>query len=79
MEEVINCDVAKELFILLSYCDSEFIKRIPNDFYRKIISLAAESKKEYFINIDKDISEQNISNDCLDLLSELYVYVEENC
>ena len=72
IDDTITNDVAKELFTLLSYCDNDLIDNIPKDLLEKITSLAADSSKEFYIDKDKDLSEQNISEDCKDLLSLIY-------
>lgn len=76
MEGNISCDVAKELLIVLSYCDNIFIQKIPRDVLLKISDLAADSNKKFYIKRDKSLIEQNLSDECKDLLSELcYMYV----
>ena len=72
MEENISCDVAKEFLMVLSYCDNKFIEKIPKDLMIKINNLAADSNRDFYLKKDKSLSEQDLSNECKDLLSELY-------
>jgi len=72
LEEVVNSDVAKELLVVLSYCDNEFIKRIPNEVLIKINDMAADSNKSFYIDESKNLEEQSLSWECRELLSELY-------
>ena len=72
MLENVNGDVAKELLMVLSYCESVFLERIPKDVMVKLRDLAADSNKEFYIREDKSLREQDLSSECIDLLSELY-------
>lgn len=72
MEEKLNNDLAKELLTIISCCDNNFVSSIPNTTLKKINELAADSKKEYYLNKTKSLEEQNISNECKDLLSLMY-------
>ena len=72
MLENVNGDVAKELLMVLSYCESVFLERIPKDVMVKFRDLAAESNKEFYIKDDKSLRVQDLSSECFDLLSELY-------
>lgn len=72
MEGNVSCDVAKELLMVLSYCDNIFIEKIPKEVLIKINNFAADSNKEFYIREDKSLSEQDLSSECKDILSELY-------
>lgn len=72
MEEILDNDVAKELFTVLSFCDSEIIKKIPSDFLDTLRSLASNSRKSFKLIRDKSLLEQNISSECKDLLALVY-------
>lgn len=79
MEEKLNKDVAKELLMILSYCDNTFINNIPDSFFIKLNKLASTSTKEYYFDKDKSLLEQNISDDTKDMLSLLfYMYGSDN-
>lgn len=68
----INADVAKETLIILSYCDDAFVKCIPKEKIKELTILAADSEKEFYIEKNKPLKEQNISNECRSLLGDLY-------
>ena len=68
----VSCDVSKEFLMVLSYCDNVLLERIPKDVIVKFRDLAAESNKEFYIKDDKSLREQDLSSECIDLLSELY-------
>lgn len=72
MEEKLNSDIAKELIIVLSYFDEDLVSRIPNNFLKYINDLAADSTKEFYIDKERKLSEQNISEDCKDLIGLIY-------
>lgn len=72
MEERLDNDLAKELLIVLSYCDTNLIKNIPDSFINNLTNMAADSDKEIYIDSTKELSEQNISEECKDLLSIIY-------
>ena len=72
MERNVSCDVAKELLMILSYCDNTFIEKIPKEVLIKVNNLAADSNKEFYIKKGKTLKDQDLSNECKDILSELY-------
>lgn len=75
----ITGDVAKELFTVLSYCDNDLISKIPDFVFKKISSLAADSTIECYIDKNKKLIDQNLSDDCKDLLCFLYYeYVSDS-
>ncbi len=72
MEEIYDSDLAKELLTILSNTDLEFINKLPSNFLNELSFVAADSNKEFFIQKNKSLKEQNISEECKDLLSFLY-------
>ena len=73
VERIINnIDVAKELFVVLSYFEDSFIKKIPNDILLKISDMAAESEKEVYIEENKEFIQQGLSNECMEAIGILY-------
>lgn len=72
IEERLSNDTAKEFLTILSYCDTSFINSIPENVLNKLKFLAADSTREYYIDKTKKLSEQNISEDCKDLLGIMY-------
>lgn len=72
MENRVNSDVAKEFLAVLAYCDDSFVDSIPDYVLKKLNDLAADSSKNFCINVSKSLEEQDLSNECRDLLGELY-------
>lgn len=65
-------DVYKEVFVILSHFNSEIIEKIPSDIYGKLVDLAADSELNVNIDTNKDLEEQNISEECKSIISLLY-------
>ena len=79
LEDRLDVDLAKETLITLSYLNPSILKQIPKNLYQKITSLAALSKKDYYVDIEKPLEEQEISEDCKDLISIIYyLYVADD-
>ena len=75
MEEL-NKDVAKEFLMLASYFEEELLKKIPDELFQKLNDIAADSDKEYYVLEDKSLNEQNISEECNDLIALInYLYL----
>jgi len=72
MEEHLNSDTAKEVLTVLSYYNEELLNNLPDEIIKELTSLAADSDKDYFIKKDKKLIEQNLSEDCKDLLAILF-------
>lgn len=65
-------DVLKETLYVLSYFDNSFLEKIPDSFLNALKELALKSNKEVYIDYSKSLKEQNISDDCKDLISLIY-------
>lgn len=65
-------DVCKEVLTILSYFSNELIEKIPDKFFKKLSELAADSKADFYIDTEKDLAEQNISEESKDLISLIY-------
>ena len=65
-------DIAKETLYILKYFDSNFVSKIPNKFLENLKNLAKTS--QITVNIDryKKLEEQEVSEDCKDLISLIY-------
>lgn len=68
----ISSDVAKELFTVLSYCDDVLVAKIPDFIFEKICSKAADSTIDCYMDKNKKLMDQPISEECKDLLCLLY-------
>ncbi len=72
MEEEFDSDLAKELLTVLAYCEESFQEKISDELVSQLITLAADSTKEFYIEEDKNLKDQNLSEECKDILSMLY-------
>ena len=62
-------DVCKEVFIVLSHLDNKLLEKIPNKFLKFLTDQAADSNYDFYINPNKDLDEQDLSEESKDLLS----------
>ena len=72
MEEKLNSDLAKELLVVISYCEEDFLNNIPEYVLKKLSDFASDSQIDYYIDKNKSLSEQNISEECKNLLALIY-------
>ena len=65
-------DIAKETLYILKYFDDDFVSKIPSKFLEHLKSIAETS--QIIVNIDKQktLEEQEISEDCKDLIALIY-------
>lgn len=65
-------NIAKETLYILNYFDSNFVSKIPNKFLENLKKIAETS--QITVNIDryKELEEQEISEDCKDLIALIY-------
>lgn len=79
IEEKLNNDLAKEILTVISYCDNSFLNNIPSNIIKNLTNLAADSTKEYYIEKEKDLTEQNISEECKDFIAIMYfMYISDS-
>ena len=78
MEEKFSNDVYKELLTVLSYCDNSLIDNIPENIIKEITDYAADSNKEYYVDKNKSLMEQEISDECKSLLGIIYFMYAAN-
>lgn len=73
MEEIqeIN-DVCKEVLTILAYFNNDVMEKIPSRILKKLNELAADSKLDYYIDKEKNLIEQDISEKSKDLIALLY-------
>lgn len=73
MEEIqeIN-DVCKEVLTILGYFNNDIMEKIPSRILVKLNELAADSKLDYYIDKEKKLIEQDISEKSKDLIALLY-------
>jgi len=72
VEEKFSNDVYKELLTILSYCDNSLINKIPKNVIKEITDYAADSNKEYYVDKNKSLMEQDITDECKSLLGIMY-------
>lgn len=79
MENVQNVsDIAKETLIFLAFFDSKMIEKIPAKIITKLCEEAADSKLDFYIDVNKKFEEQKISERSKDLISHIYYdYIAE--
>ncbi len=65
-------DIFKEVYATLTYSDSEVISKIPDHILQKIMLFAANSNIEPAIDVDKELSEQSISEEAQSILAVLW-------
>jgi len=65
-------DVCKETLTVLSCCDKDVIEKIPANVFKKLSELAADSNMDCYIDSQKSLAEQDISEECKNLLSIIY-------
>lgn len=65
-------DVYKEVLTVLAYFNDDFIEKIPDKVLKKLNELAADSKTDFYIDTEKKLYEQNISEESKDLISLIY-------
>lgn len=79
MLENVGNDLAKELIVLLAYFDNDFVDNIPDEIIDNLNDLAADSDKDFYIDASKKLDEQEISDECKDLIALLYhMYADDN-
>ncbi len=74
MKEIIDLDndLAKEILTVLAYLDNTFINNLSNTLLVKLTDLAADSTKNFYIQKNKKLDEQNLSEECKNWLSLFY-------
>ncbi len=65
-------DICKEVLVILAFFENDVIKKIPNKILIELNNLAAESQIECYIDQEKDLLNQNISERSKDLIALLY-------
>lgn len=65
-------DIAKETLYILNYFDFSFVSKIPNKFLENLKKMAETSRITVNIDRHKKLEEQEISEDCKDLISLIY-------
>ncbi len=70
--EKLNSDLAKEILTVISYLEDNLINQLSNDFLSKLVDLAADSNKDFYIDENKKLINQNLSEDCKNWISLLY-------
>lgn len=73
-----NKDICKEVLSILAFCDEELIKKIPTQVMRKLMEIAADSEESYYIEKNKKLCEQYITEESKDLISLIfYSYIAD--
>ncbi len=73
MENVQNIsDISKETLTFLAFFDNKMIENIPEYIITKLCEEAADSKLDFYIDVNKSFQEQKISEKSKDLISLIY-------
>lgn len=65
-------DTCKETLTVLAYLNNNLIEKIPSKVLKGISELAADSKIDFYIDKEKNLESQNISEESKDLISLIY-------
>lgn len=65
-------DISKETLTFLSFFDNKMIEKIPSHTISKLCNEAADSKLDFYIDVNKSFEEQKISEKSKDLISLIY-------
>ena len=65
-------DVAKETLAVLKHFESNLIEKIPMKFLNYLNELALNSKCDIYIDLEKELVDQNISEESKDLIALIY-------
>lgn len=65
-------DTCKQVLTVLAFFEKSILKKIPSKAFINLNNLAADSKKDYYIDKRKDLLGQNISEEAKDLIALLY-------
>lgn len=65
-------DISKETLIFLGFFEKSMIEKIPFYVITKLCEEAADSKLEFYIDLDKSFEEQQISEKSKDLIALIY-------
>lgn len=71
-------DISKEALTFLAFFDNKMLEKIPTHVITKLCEEAADSKMNFYIDINKKFEEQQISEKGKDLISLIYYsYIAE--
>lgn len=67
-----ECDICKEVFVVLSHFDNKILRKIPDKLFNMLIESASYSSKNVYFDMNKPLKNQNISNEAKDFISLIY-------
>ena len=65
-------DISKETLTFLSFFDRKMIEKIPGSVIKKLCEEAAESKQDFYIDVNENFANQKISEKSKDLIALIY-------
>ena len=65
-------NVYKEVYTILSFLSNDLIDKIPNNVIKQIANLSLDSTSDFYIDKEKKLKDQDISEDSKDLISLIY-------
>ena len=66
------CDIVKETLEVIKKIDGDFLNKLPAHIKECLYKYSEKSNKIITIDVTKRLEEQNISEECKDLLSIIY-------
>lgn len=77
--ETLDSDIAKEVLTILYCCDKNITDIIPEEVYKSLTSLAADSTLDIYIDSSKPLNEQGLQAETLDTFAAIcYLYVADS-
>ena len=71
-------DISKETLTFLAFFDNKMLEKIPAQVITKLCEEAADSEMDFYIDVNKNFNEQQISEKSKDLISLIYYdYIAE--
>lgn len=72
MIDTLNNNLAKEIITVLAYLDDEIVDRVPSDLFVSLIDMAADATIDVYVDLNKKLIDQSLSDECLDFIACLY-------
>ena len=64
--------ISKEVLTILYCLDEKLIKKIPDNIIQELMMNAADCDKEIIIDFNKNLENQNITEECKDIIALIY-------
>ncbi len=77
-EDLLNSRIAKEVLTIIIFSDNKIQDKIPDNIIKNLITLSYDCDEEIHLNKNKKLSDQNLSEDALDIFSLIYYLYVSN-